>query len=136
MLATRHIGAAFTSRQPPVSADYVLGAESHCPRVSATRAHPAEVSQWPRLRRPDRTGARHKLVRSHCLWQNGKVDRSNRTLATEWDYLPVFTSNTQRLTPWLEYYNTQRRHTPLGAVFLTAWPQLWLSMTNVEMTCS
>ena len=61
--------------------------------------------------------ARHKLIRPHCPWQNGKVERFNRTLATEWAYQQVFTSNTQRthrLAPWLEYYNTQRPHTALG----------------------
>lgn len=62
-------------------------------------------------------GARHKLIRPHCPWQNGKVERFNRTLTTEWAYRQVFTTNTQRtnhLAPWLEYYNTQRPHTALG----------------------
>ena len=61
--------------------------------------------------------ARHKLIRPHCPWQNGKAERFNRTLTTEWAYRQVFTSNTQRaqhLAPWLEHYNTQRRHTALG----------------------
>ena len=31
-------------------------------------------------------GARQKFIRPHCLWQNGKVERLNRTLATEWAY--------------------------------------------------
>ncbi|WUH97702.1 IS481 family transposase [Spirillospora sp. NBC_00431] len=64
-------------------------------------------------------GARHKLIRPHCPWQNGKVERFNRTLATEWAYRQVFTSNTQRtqrLAPWLEFYNTQRPHTALGGL--------------------
>jgi len=62
-------------------------------------------------------GITQKFIRSHCPWQNGKVERLNRTLATEWAYRQVFTSNDQRaqaLPPWLEYYNTQRRHTALG----------------------
>lgn len=29
-------------------------------------------------------GAKHKLIRAHCPWQNGKVERFNRTLQTEW----------------------------------------------------
>ena len=61
-------------------------------------------------------GASHKFIRPHCPWQNGKVERFNRTLATEWAYRQVFTSNDQRaaaLAPWLEQYNTQRRHTAL-----------------------
>jgi transposase InsO family protein len=62
-------------------------------------------------------GARQKFIRPHCPWQNGKVERFNRTLATEWAYHQPFTSNssrTQALAPWLEFYNTQRRHTALG----------------------
>jgi transposase InsO family protein len=60
---------------------------------------------------------RHKFIRPHCPWQNGKVERFNRTLATEWAYRQVFTSNDERgaaLAPWLEHYNTERRHTALG----------------------
>lgn len=62
-------------------------------------------------------GIRHKFIRPHCPWQNGKVERFNRTLATEWAYRQVFTSNDERtaaLAPWLEHYNTERRHTALG----------------------
>ena len=64
-----------------------------------------------------RLGARHVFIRTHCPWQNGKVERFNRTLQTEWAYRQVFTSNHQRsaaLAPWLEYYNHKRRHTALG----------------------
>lgn len=59
----------------------------------------------------------HKFIRPHCPWQNGKVERFNRTLASEWAYRQVFTSNTERanaLDPWLIDYNTQRRHSALG----------------------
>ncbi len=62
-------------------------------------------------------GARHVLIRAHCPWQNGKVERYNRTLQTEWAYRQVFTSNTEltlALAPWLTYYNTGRRHSALG----------------------
>jgi transposase InsO family protein len=62
-------------------------------------------------------GARQKFIRPHCPWQNGKVERFNRTLQTEWAYRQPFTSNQDRrdaLAPWLEKYNTQRRHTALG----------------------
>lgn len=58
-------------------------------------------------------GARHVFIRPHCPWQNGKVERFNRTLQTEWAYRQIFTSNTQRaaaLAPWLTIYNTQRGH--------------------------
>ena len=38
-------------------------------------------------------GIRHIFIRPHCPWQNGKVERFNRTLQTEWAYRQVFTSN-------------------------------------------
>jgi transposase InsO family protein len=41
-------------------------------------------------------GATHKFIRPHCPWQNGKVERLNRTLATEWAYQQVFTTNHDR----------------------------------------
>jgi transposase InsO family protein len=62
-------------------------------------------------------GARQKFIRPHCPWQNGKVERLNRTLATEWAYRHPFTSNAERsaaLAPWIEHYNTHRRHSALG----------------------
>lgn len=65
----------------------------------------------------DEYGIRHKFIRPHCPWQNGKVERFNRTLATEWAYRQVFISNDERaaaLAPWLRHYNTERRHTALG----------------------
>jgi len=64
-------------------------------------------------------GARQTFIRPHCPWQNGKVERFNRTLATEWAYRQPFTSNTERaaaLQPWLESYNTTRPHTALGGL--------------------
>jgi transposase InsO family protein len=62
---------------------------------------------------------RQIFIKPHCPWQNGKVERLNRTLQTEWAYHQIFTSNDDRaaaLAPWLEYYNTQRRHTALGGL--------------------
>jgi transposase InsO family protein len=41
-------------------------------------------------------GAKHRRIRPHCPWQNGKVERLNRTLQTEWAYRQVFTSNADR----------------------------------------
>ena len=61
-------------------------------------------------------GIVQKFIKPHCPWQNGKVERLNRTLATEWAYRQVFTSNDERaaaLAPWLEHYNTERRHSAL-----------------------
>lgn len=62
-------------------------------------------------------GITQKFIRPHCPWQNGKVERLNRTLATEWAYRQAYTSNAQRtaaLAPWLEHYNTERSHSALG----------------------
>ena len=67
-------------------------------------------------------GAKHVLIRPHCPWQNGKVERLNRTLQVEWAYRQVFTSNDQRaaaLAPWLEHYNTQRYHSAIGGTPLS-----------------
>ena len=62
-------------------------------------------------------GAKHKFIKPHCPWQNGKVERFNRTLQTEWAYRQPFSSNDERsaaLTPWLHTYNHHRRHHALG----------------------
>jgi transposase InsO family protein len=59
----------------------------------------------------------HLLIKPHCPWQNGKVERFNRTLQTEWAYRRVFMTNTERadaLAPWLEDYNYRRRHSAIG----------------------
>ena len=61
--------------------------------------------------------AKHIFIKPHCPWQNGKVERYNRTLQTEWAYRQVFDSNDDRcaaLAPWLEHYNNQRRHSAIG----------------------
>ncbi|MGJ1427099.1 integrase core domain-containing protein, partial [Clavibacter sepedonicus] len=62
-------------------------------------------------------GARQKFIRPHCPWQNGKVERFNRTLATEWAYRQPFTGNQHRadaLDPFIEHYNTERIHSSHG----------------------
>jgi transposase InsO family protein len=64
-------------------------------------------------------GIEQLFIRPHCPWQNGKVERLNRTLLTEWAYRQAFTSNADRtaaLAPWLEHYNTHRRHSALGGL--------------------
>ena len=64
-------------------------------------------------------GARHRRIKPHCPWQNGKVERFNRTLQIEWAYRQVFDTNAARtaaLAPWLNHYNTRRRHSALGGL--------------------
>jgi transposase InsO family protein len=62
-------------------------------------------------------GIIQKFIRPHCPWTNGKAERLNRTLASEWAYSRVFTSNTERaalLPAWLDYYNLERPHLGIG----------------------
>lgn len=64
-------------------------------------------------------GARQVLIRPHCPWQNGKVERFNRTLLREWAYARPFASNDERahaLPDWLGFYNERRRHSALGGL--------------------
>lgn len=62
-------------------------------------------------------GIEQIFIKPHCPWQNGKVERFNRTLTTEWAYRHPYTHNLQRqaaLAPWLHDYNTARGHSSLG----------------------
>ncbi|MEJ3406118.1 integrase core domain-containing protein, partial [Rathayibacter sp. YIM 133350] len=62
-------------------------------------------------------GAKQKFIKPHCPWQNGKVERYNRTIAVEWAYRRPYASNQERadaLAPWVQTYNTERRHSALG----------------------
>jgi transposase InsO family protein len=64
-------------------------------------------------------GIKQVFIKPHCPWQNGKVERLNRTLATEWAYRCAYASNADRthaLAAWLEHYNTRRRHHALGGL--------------------
>ena len=66
-------------------------------------------------------GIEQIFIRPHCPWQNGKVERLNRTLLTEWAYRQIFLTNDERtaaLAPWLEHYNTERRHSAIGGLTL------------------
>jgi transposase InsO family protein len=58
-------------------------------------------------------GITQKFIKPHCPWTNGKVERLNRTLATEWAYSRAWDSNQARaaaLPTWLDYYNLDRAH--------------------------
>lgn len=62
-------------------------------------------------------GARHITIQPHCPWQNGKVERFNRTLQTEWAYRKIYLTNTERTTAlndWLTHYNYHRKHSSTG----------------------
>lgn len=65
----------------------------------------------------DAIGATHKTIKPYRPWQNGKVERLNRTLAIEWAYRRAYLDNDERtaaLAGWLEYYNTGRPHSALN----------------------
>ena len=67
-------------------------------------------------------GAVQRFIKPHCPWTNGKAERFNRTLQTEWAYRQVFTSSNQRqaaLAPWLQHYNTERIHSGIGTPPIT-----------------
>lgn len=62
-------------------------------------------------------GIRRRFTKPGCPWTNGKAERLNRTLLTEFAYARPWTSNAERLnalTPWVTSYNTTRAHTALG----------------------
>ena len=61
--------------------------------------------------------ADHWYIKAHCPWQNGKVERFNRTLATEWAYRRLYLSNDDRTAAfpaWLAQYNNERTHYAIG----------------------
>jgi transposase InsO family protein len=88
-------------------------------RIERVMTDNAWAYRWSIREVCDELGARQVFIKPHCPWQNGKVERLNRTLQTEWAYRRVFTSNAERaaaLAPWIENYNTQRRHSALGGL--------------------
>ena len=62
-------------------------------------------------------GIRRRFIKPGCPWTNGKAERLNRTLLTEFAYAQPWTSNQQRLAAldsWVTDYNTRRAHSALG----------------------
>ncbi|MGE2738066.1 IS481 family transposase, partial [Mycolicibacterium vaccae] len=59
----------------------------------------------------------HRRTRPYRPQTNGKVERFHRTLADEWAYAELYTSDAQRCQEyprWLHTYNHHRGHTALG----------------------
>jgi transposase InsO family protein len=60
---------------------------------------------------------KRRFTKPGCPWTNGKAERFNRTLLTEWAYARAWTSNNLRrrgLDRFLIRYNTRRGHSALG----------------------
>ena len=63
-------------------------------------------------------GIRQIFIKPHCPWQNGKVERLNRTLQTEGPTgrSSPATPSASRPCALAEHYNTRRRHSALGGL--------------------
>jgi transposase InsO family protein len=60
---------------------------------------------------------RRRFIKPGRPWTNGKAERFNRTLLTEWAYAQPWLSNDQRTAAFdgfLDRYNTRRGHTAAG----------------------
>ncbi len=72
-----------------------------------------------RLTPPEAHGIGHKYTRPFSPWQNGKVERMNRTLAREWQYARAWESEEARasaLASFIERYNWDRPHSACGGL--------------------
>ena len=64
-------------------------------------------------------GIGHKYTRPFSPWQNGKVERMNRTLAREWQYARAWEGEDARaeaLASFIERYNWDRPHSACGGL--------------------
>jgi transposase InsO family protein len=60
---------------------------------------------------------KRRFIKPRHPWTNGKAERFNRTLLTDWAYAKPWFSNTARnaaFDAFLDRYNTRRGHTAAG----------------------
>jgi transposase InsO family protein len=108
--------AGFTARAMAWFAGLGIGVE----RVLTGNAWCYRSSAFQQVLR--QAGARHKRTRPYRPQTNGKAERFNLTLATltlatEWSYARLYTSNAERLAAlpgWLHDYNHHRPHSALN----------------------
>lgn len=65
------------------------------------------------------SGIAHRYARPYSPWQNGKVERMNRTLAQERQYARAYASEEERaaaLSPFIDRYNWARPHSACGGL--------------------
>ena len=63
--------------------------------------------------------ARHVYTRPYSPWQNGKVERTNRTIAQEWQYGRAWESEAGRasaLPAFIEHYDWEPPHSACGGL--------------------
>jgi transposase InsO family protein len=84
-------------------------------RVLTDNGNGYRSTAW--ARRCAQLDIRHTRTRPYRPATNGKAERFNRTLADEWAYARLWTSDASRaraLDPWLHRYNNHRHHTAIG----------------------